>query len=76
MILVAKNKLFLLTYTLLFFFLLLTSCSKSDIAISGSTMGTTYSIKINNNKYIQDNYLKKKIEDKLFYLNSAESAAL
>lgn len=73
MILVAKNKLFLLSYTLLFFFLLLTSCSKSDIAISGPTMGTTYSIKINNNKYIQDNYLKKKIEDKLFYLNSVFS---
>tara|TARA_B110000263_G_scaffold199362_1_gene178383 strand:+ start:1703 stop:2707 length:1005 start_codon:yes stop_codon:yes gene_type:complete len=55
---------------LFLFVLLFYSCSNSDISISGYTMGTTYNIKINNNKSIDVITLKKEIQNKLNILNS------
>jgi len=46
------------------------SCSNSNVSIFGYTMGTTYSIKINNNKNIDVITLEKEIQNKLNILSS------
>ena len=70
MILVDKIISFLLFFLIIANSLLLNSCSNDNITIHGSTMGTTYTIKINSTKHIKNNYLEKLIEEKLKYLNS------
>ena len=70
MILVDKIISFLLFFLIIANSLLLNSCSNDNITIHGSTMGTTYTIKINSTKHIKNNYLEKLIEEKLKDLNS------
>ena len=52
------------------FLFLFNSCSNSNTAINGYTMGTTYSIKIYSEKIINSIDLKESVEYKLNYLNS------
>ena len=70
MILVDKIISFLLFFLIIANSLLLNSCSNDNITIHGSTMGTTYTIKINSAKHIKNNYLEQSIEEKLKDLNS------
>ena len=70
MILVDKIISFLLFFLIIANSLLLNSCSNDNITIHGSTMGTTYTIKINSTKHIKNNYLEQSIEEKLKDLNS------
>ncbi|MAX29600.1 MAG: hypothetical protein CMG14_01500 [Candidatus Marinimicrobia bacterium] len=58
---------FILLFSFLFLF---NSCSNSNTAINGYTMGTTYSIKIYSEEFINSIDLKESIEYKLNYLNS------
>ena len=58
---------FILFFSFLFLF---NSCSHSNTAINGYTMGTTYSIKIYTEKIINSIDLKESVEYKLNYLNS------
>ena len=58
---------FILLFSFLFLF---NSCSNSNTAINGYTMGTTYSIKIYSEEFINSVDLKESVEYKLNYLNS------
>ena len=58
---------FILLFSFLFLF---NSCSNSNTAINGYTMGTTYSIKIYSEEFINSVDLKQSVEYKLHYLNS------
>ena len=58
---------FILLFSFLFLF---NSCSNSNTAINGYTMGTTYSIKIYSKEFINNVDLKESVEYKLNYLNS------
>tara|TARA_B100001996_G_scaffold378580_1_gene362961 strand:+ start:227 stop:1225 length:999 start_codon:yes stop_codon:yes gene_type:complete len=58
---------FILLFSFLFLF---NSCSNSNTAINGYTMGTTYSIKIYSEEFINSVDLKQSVEYKLNYLNS------
>ena len=58
---------FILFFSFLFLF---NSCTNSNTAINGYTMGTTYSIKIYTEKIINSIDLKESVEYKLNYLNS------
>ena len=70
MILVDKIISFLLFFLIIASSLSLNSCSNDNITVHGSTMGTTYTIKINSTKHIKNNYLEQSIEEKLKDLNS------
>ena len=73
MILVAKFKKKLYISLFLLIFPLFNSCSKNNLDLNGFTMGTSYSIKINHNKFFKDSKLKSKIENELNYISSVFS---
>ncbi len=73
MISVVKFKQFLYIPLFLLIVPLLNSCSKNNLDLYGFTMGTSYSIKINHNKFFKDSKLKNKIEKELNYISSVFS---
>ena len=73
MILVAKFKKKIYISLFLLILPLFNSCSKNNLDLNGFTMGTSYSIKINHNKFFKDSKLKSKIENELNYISSVFS---
>ena len=73
MISVVKFKQFLYIPLFLLIVPLFNSCSKNNLDLYGFTMGTSYSIKINHNKFFKDSKLKNKIEKELNYISSVFS---
>ena len=73
MISVVKFKQFLYIPLFLLILPLFNSCSKNNLDLNGFTMGTSYSIKINHNKFFKDSKLKNKIEKELNYISSVFS---
>ena len=73
MISVVKFKQFLYIPLFLLIVPLFNSCSKNNLDLNGFIMGTSYSIKINHNKFFKDSKLKNKIEKELNYISSVFS---